>query len=224
VAVLLLGALLMGWGVHYLLENGNCSSTGYVSYGPVPTCHGQEGLYITSVFFLGPALAVVGWGLARISGIFATTVCVAWGVGLGTILLDPNAGSGAKASGLVGAVIFAALTVYSVYRTIRKRRQPTPVLPTTGSPATGLAGAGLADTGAGLAGTGLAGTAGPLTSSASAVPAMPSTGPPVWHGPAASNGPEDPLDKIARLAQLRDSGALTQEEFDREKAKLLGQL
>lgn len=171
VAVLLLGALLMGWGVHYLLENGNCSSTGYVSYGPVPTCHGQEGLYITSVFFLGPALALVGWGLARISGIFATTVCVAWGVGLGTILLDPNAGSGAKASGLVGAIIFAALTVYSVYRTIRKRRQPTPVLPTTVLPTTGLPSPG-------SAATGLAGTAGPLTPGPSAVPAMPGTGSP----------------------------------------------
>jgi hypothetical protein len=29
---------------------------------------------------------------------------------------------------------------------------------------------------------------------------------------------------IAKLAQLRDSGALTEEEFQREKAELLGQM
>ena len=32
------------------------------------------------------------------------------------------------------------------------------------------------------------------------------------------------LDTIARLAQLRDSGAITEAEFEREKAKLLDQL
>jgi hypothetical protein len=149
------------------------------------------------------------------------------GAGLGTIALDPNAGSGTKAGGLVGAVIFAALTVYSVYRTIRKRRQPTPALATTGLPTTGLPATGLPATGpaaTALADTALASTAGPLTSSPSAVPAMSGTDSLAWHGLAASDGPEDPLDKIARLAQLRDSGALTQEEFDREKTRLLGQL
>ena len=34
----------------------------------------------------------------------------------------------------------------------------------------------------------------------------------------------DPLDKIAKLAELRKSGALTEDEFNREKAKLLGEL
>ncbi len=31
----------------------------------------------------------------------------------------------------------------------------------------------------------------------------------------------DPLDRIAKLAQLRDSGALTNEEYETQKAKLL---
>jgi uncharacterized protein YnzC (UPF0291/DUF896 family) len=34
----------------------------------------------------------------------------------------------------------------------------------------------------------------------------------------------DPLDRIAKLAQLRDSGALTNEEFEAQKAKLLAEM
>jgi hypothetical protein len=34
----------------------------------------------------------------------------------------------------------------------------------------------------------------------------------------------DPLGTIARLAQLRDAGAITGAEFEREKAKLLDQI
>jgi hypothetical protein len=34
----------------------------------------------------------------------------------------------------------------------------------------------------------------------------------------------DALDKIAKLTELRDKGALTEDEFSREKAKLLAEL
>ena len=34
--LMLLGVALIGYGTHYLARNGSCSSTGYVSYGPVP--------------------------------------------------------------------------------------------------------------------------------------------------------------------------------------------
>jgi hypothetical protein len=54
------------------------------------------------------------------------------------------------------------------------------------------------------------------------------------HPPAASPEPvsvqpmrtatPDPLDRIAKLAQLRDSGALTDEEFEAQKAKLLAEM
>jgi len=36
-----------------------------------------------------------------------------------------------------------------------------------------------------------------------------------------SNKPKDALDQLERLNKLRESGALTQEEFDAQKAKLL---
>jgi hypothetical protein len=33
---MLVGVALIGYGAHYLIRNGNCSSTGYTEYGPVP--------------------------------------------------------------------------------------------------------------------------------------------------------------------------------------------
>lgn len=41
--------------------------------------------------------------------------------------------------------------------------------------------------------------------------------------PAVAPPNEDPLDRLAKLARLRDSGALTEAEFEREKAKILSQ-
>jgi hypothetical protein len=40
--------------------------------------------------------------------------------------------------------------------------------------------------------------------------------------PAAAAPAEDPLDKLEKLGRLRDSGVLTQEEFDEQKSALLG--
>jgi hypothetical protein len=41
---------------------------------------------------------------------------------------------------------------------------------------------------------------------------------------AAAKASGDALDKIAKLAKLRDQGALTNDEFNREKSKLLSEL
>jgi hypothetical protein len=46
---------------------------------------------------------------------------------------------------------------------------------------------------------------------------------PVSVQPAGATS-QDPLDRIAKLAQLRDSGALTNEEFEAQKAKLLAEM
>jgi hypothetical protein len=40
---------------------------------------------------------------------------------------------------------------------------------------------------------------------------------------AASAPPPDPIEQLERLARLRDSGALTEEEFQAQKARLLGE-
>jgi membrane protease subunit (stomatin/prohibitin family) len=42
--------------------------------------------------------------------------------------------------------------------------------------------------------------------------------------PAAAPAPaaEDPIEKLAKLGELRDKGVLTEAEFEEQKAKLLG--
>jgi hypothetical protein len=45
---------------------------------------------------------------------------------------------------------------------------------------------------------------------------------PAVEQPQAATPPADPADEIARLAQLHDQGALTDEEFAAAKAKALG--
>lgn len=195
-ALMLLGVALIGYGSHYLIRNGSCSSTGYTSYGPVPKCSGAEALYIMSVFFLGPGLALVGWLMSRTWGWLWPLVCVGLAVGLGTIKIDKAAASGAKSLGLILGFCFFALAVLSVTLSVRKRRHPKP--PTLPNPGT----ASLSPVPVGLA------------FHQPVADAAPAVGPPT----------EDPLDRIAKLAQLRDSGALTEAEFEREKAKILSQM
>jgi Short C-terminal domain len=206
--LMLVGVALIGYGSHYLIRNGNCSSTGYVAYGPVPKCGGAEGLYITSVFFLGPALALVGWLLARTWGWLWPLVCVSLAAGLATIKIDSTAPSGAKSLGLILGVCFGALAVLSVTLTVRKRLRPKP--PTLSDPGIARAGPAVPDAGAGISSSA-------SSSFASYQPVA---------DPARSTGPpsEDPLDRLAKLAQLRDSGALTEAEFDSQKAKILSQM
>ena len=207
-ALMLLGVALIGYGAHYVIRNGNCSGTGYTSYGPVPRCSGAEGLYITSVFFLGPALAVVGWLMSRTWGWLWPLVCLSLAAGLGSIKIDSAAASGAKSLGLVLGVCFLALAVLAVTLRVRKRLRPDP--PTLPGPGQVGVGPALLDAGTGTLPEAPAGFA---------------TYQPVADTPPTTAPPsQDPLDRIAKLAQLRDSGALTEAEFEREKAKILSQM
>jgi Short C-terminal domain len=135
-------------------------------------------------------------------------VCVSLAVGLATIRIDSTAPSGAKSLGLILGVCFGALAVLSVTLTVRKRLRPKP--PTLPNPGTARAGPAVLDTGTGTSASGPSSFA----SHQPVADAVRSTGPPS----------EDPLDRLAKLAQLRDSGALTEAEFDSQKAKILSQM
>jgi hypothetical protein len=52
-------------------------------------------------------------------------------------------------------------------------------------------------------------------------PAQPSAPPPPPAAPDATSSGSDRIAQLKELAGLRDSGALTQEEFDKEKARIL---
>ena len=213
VVLMLLGVALIGYGTHYLAKNGNCSSTGYVSYGPVPKCSGGEALYIISTFVLGPGLALVGWTFAQIDGVLWPAVCVSAGAGL--ITLQADAAPGTQSFGVVGGILFFALAVLSVILTVRKRLRPKPAAHGPASPPSPAGAAGLAG----------APALSMPPAAAGSQPGGPQPGGPRFGGPQPAGAPaQDPLDRIAKLAQLRDSGALTNEEFEAQKAKLLGEI
>ena len=114
VMVMLLGVALIGYGAHYLIQNGTCPGTAPVA------CGGGEGPYTLSVFFLGPALAVAGWRLARLWGALWPTVCIALGVGLVTIRTGQGATAVAKAFGPVAGTCFLAFALASVVSAVRR--------------------------------------------------------------------------------------------------------
>jgi hypothetical protein len=213
-ALMLLGVALIGYGTHYLARNGTCSGTGYSQVGPVPTCSGPEALYITATFFAGPALALAGWMMAQLWGWLWPAVCICAGVGLATIELDSSASSGARSFGLVAGVPFFALAVVSVIRTWRKRKREQAAL--ANSPLAQAYQVGQAARPA-QAGLPVASARAPIRSAGDYLPVTDQI--PVMSGPTS-----DPLETIAKLAQLRDSGALTEAEYEREKAKLLRQI
>jgi hypothetical protein len=221
VALMLLGAAMIGWGAHYLTINGTCSSTGYVSYGPVPKCSGGEFFYITATFFAGPAVALVGWGYAQIFSLLWPLVCLATGAGMITIRLDQNAATGSAAFGLAAGIVFFALAVVSGVVTVRNRRRGK----TRGAVVPGVGAVSAGSPGGPLITPGSSSFTGPAQGHLN----TPAPGPVDFGGltddsPSAGAAGMDPLDRIAKLAQLRDSGALTNEEFEREKAKLLSQM
>jgi hypothetical protein len=120
-ALMVLGAVLVGYGAHYLIQNGNCSSTGYASAGTVPRCGGGEGLSTLSVFVLGPALAVGGWWLGRLWGALWPATGIALGAGLITIGANPGVTAITKTFGLVAGACCLALALASVGRAVHKR-------------------------------------------------------------------------------------------------------
>ncbi|MCK6209148.1 SHOCT domain-containing protein [Georgenia sp. EYE_87] len=52
----------------------------------------------------------------------------------------------------------------------------------------------------------------------------PQVGGPQWHPPPPASPVPDPIDQVRRLADLRDSGVISEEEYQARKNKLLGDI
>jgi hypothetical protein len=129
VMVMVLGAALIGYGAHYLIQNGACSPAGHTPAGPAPACGGGgEGPYTLLVLVLGPALAVAGWRLGRLRGALWPATCIALGAGLVTIRVGPGATAVAKAFGPVAGTCFLGFALASAAaiaaRRLRARTSP----------------------------------------------------------------------------------------------------
>lgn len=235
---------MLGVGLHHMVATGTCSSTGYSSnYGPVPYCPKGTGWWFLFLFG-GILLVIIG---AFVSGgssvaLLVPAIFLAIGIGALTVGFDAHASSGTKTFGFIfgGAffvcgLIWALLVAGSGLRKLSTKRQTAPAFstPTTSTLlAAGASSAPAASSAFGATATTSAfGTAetqpdailGAYTAGSSA--STPGLGPtPATSTSYGSQPTGDALDKIAKLSELHKSGALTDDEFNREKAKLLGEL
>jgi hypothetical protein len=238
VALLLFSAVLVGFGIHHLVRTGSCSSTGYSSYGPVPHCPTGTAWWI--LLLIGGIFGTIVGGLIAASGaiLIVPAVFTAIGAGAFTVGFDSAASSGTKTFGLIFGGCFLAFglipLLYIAARGLRNlggappgyatsAAPPATTLPTASSsvfegpePASPFGEPSKPDAilGAYAAGTGTRPAPAPSAPLSFSSPA-PS---------ASSSSTPDAIDKLAKLAELRDRGALTEDEFNREKAKLLADI
>jgi hypothetical protein len=247
VAVLLFGAVLFGVGLHHLIATGTCSSTGYSSdLGPVPRCPKGTGWWMLFLF-AGVFMAVIGGLVSGGSSVLLIipTVFSAIGVGALTVAFDKNVASGSKTFGLIFGGVFALMglipALVIAVGALRKlgrggRASPTglragapPSSSSLGSAAAVNAFGGATSQPDAILGAYAAAPTAPTAPSAPTATSPSLTTPAPLAPPVAPAAPrsaaqDDVLEKIAKLAELHKSGALTDEEFAREKSKLLAEL
>jgi hypothetical protein len=246
IALVLFAAVIEGVGIHHLIRTGTCSSTGYIgNLGPVQKCPAGTGAWIG--FLIGGIfLVLIGGFLSAPAGLRLIIPAIFCAIGFGslTVAFDKAASSGSKTFGLIfgacfaiSGVIPALLMGWSGVKRLgrsagasraparsRATSPPVTLVPTVAAGPRAVAAAGLGATDAAAAFGGVLEKPDAILSAynapsdpAAASPSAPST-------PTGSAPRGDVFDKIAKLAALHTSGALTDEEFQREKAKLLGEL
>jgi hypothetical protein len=208
-----------------LLETGTCASgnTPYVIRHPCPPGTGSAILLLMAGIFA----ALIGAGLFAARGTPSwakdrphrvSTFSVTWGIGftvtgavsLITALGNDSLGQGGQLGGLIVGITFLVMGVpallfalWSLVSSLGSRNErPMATATSLGS------GGGTVSTGA------FEGFATPAPRPASGFGNV---------APTVSTSEGNRIAKLQTLAELRKSGALTQQEFEREKARLLGE-
>ena len=202
--------VLLDNGLFHLVRTGSCGSNGtYVSYRPCPPGTGGHILSLIGGIFgaligiglyaargkAGGAVSSAGLGVIMWSLLFVT---IAGSIAYAAYGPGNTDSSGAKTTAIILGVLFVPMGL-----------APLPFA---------LKGRGKAKQLVQLSTTGF---------STSVVPpfATPYARPPSPRPAAAPAAvAEDPLEKIAKLGQLRDRGLLTPEEFEAQKKRLLGEV
>lgn len=207
VALLLFSAVLLGVGIHHVLLTGTCSSTGYSAhYGPVPTCPSGTGAWFAFVFG-GIIGAIAGALMAGSSALVFAGVFGAIGLGSLSTLLNSGIPSGQKIFGaifggcfaLVGAGAAAAV-INSAWSAVRSPNRASASKMPRPAPAT-------------VFGT---------PEASSAFGALSQQQDPILSAYEASR--TAPVQELTKLADLHQKGALTDVEFAKAKANLLGRI
>jgi hypothetical protein len=231
-----LGALaLFELSLVHLLETGTCASGGpYVSARQCPSGTGAwiAGLtlsifvgLIASLVFVATARGKVGWGSIMFGAFFTVTAFVA---GYAALFDDQAASApGAQLGGLIVAGVFLPMGLIPLalgIKALQVSRREGGLFSAAGHAVerrfSGLGGGDPKPPGAVPDLGGSPPAPAPPRSAATTTP--PST----WRMPTTPSaaGKIDPLDQLAKLAELRKSGVLTEAEFQAQKAKLLGEV
>jgi hypothetical protein len=236
-----LGALaLFELSLVHLLETGTCASGGpYVSARQCPSGTGAwiAGLtlsifvgLIASLVFVATARGKVGWGSIMFGAFFTVTAFVA---GYAALFDDQAASApGAQLGGLIVAGVFLPMGLIPLalgIKALQVSRREGGLFSAAGHAVerrfSGLGGGDPKPPGAvpDLGGSPPAPAPPRPTPPRSAATTTP---PSTWRMPTTPSaaGKIDPLDQLAKLAELRKSGVLTEAEFQAQKAKLLGEV
>ena len=200
-----------------LLEIGTCASgnTPFEISRPCPEGVGTDMLLLTGSIFAGLIGAAIfafrgdpPWGRRRASAGFFGLGAMAWGIFftatgatmLYTALNNDTVGEDGELGGMIVGVTFlvmgAPVLLFALWNSIKGLSSPRDESP--------VAAAG------GMSGLGSMGGSSMKWGSASG-------------GTASATGGGDAIGKIERLQKLRESGAINDAEFEREKAKVLAQ-
>ncbi len=232
VGILLFTGVLMGVGIHHLVGTGTCSSTGYAAnYGPVPYCPSGTGWWI-GFLFIGIIGGIVGGFMAggSTAGLINGAIFTAIGVGSFTVVFDKHASSKAFAAvfggcfAVVGGIILL-FVLASVFRSARPASAAVRSKPRTRSAPGGAATSAFGRPGNDadpIMGAYAAGHSGGATATLSGTGLSNSSVVDSGLGGVSADATGSGLDSLSKLADLHQSGALTDDEFAREKAKLLG--
>jgi hypothetical protein len=209
-AVAGVSVVLFDSGLFHLVRTPTCGTTGTYVSRPCPPGTAGHILSLIGGIFGG----LIGIGLFAARGRKGSlTGSIGIGVIMWSLLFVTAAGSiaysaygpgnrdssAAKTTSIILGVIFLPLGLAPLPFAIggRRKAQQFVQLSTTGFPTSGVPGFG----------------------------APPYVRPPTPRPPTpAAPAQEDPLEKIARLGQLRDRGLLTPEEFEAQKKRLLGEV
>jgi hypothetical protein len=222
----------------HLLETGTCASGGpYVAARQCPSGTGAwiAGLtlsifvgLISSLVFVATARGKVGWGSIMFGAFFTVTAVVA---GYAALFDDQAASApGAQLGGLIVAGVFVPMGLIPLVlgiKALQVSRREGGLLSAAGHAVerriSGLGGGDPKPPGAVPDLGGSRPAPAPARPTAPRPP-VPTTPPTTWQmpaRPATAEAKADPLDQLAKLAELRKSGVLTEAEFQAQKAKLL---
>jgi hypothetical protein len=232
------GIVLFNVKLVALLETGTCASgnTPYQIAQPCPEGTGTDMLLLTASIFAGLIGAGLfafrgdppwGSGKGRMTGMFGFGT-FAWGiffsstgaVCLAKALTDDSLSAGSDLGAKIVGITFLvmglpalAIALWGLVQGIFSPRDERPAAATAGGAATG-----------GIGGVG--GMMSRMTAGLGQARAAQQLGARMPWGPGGGGGKKssgDAIGKLERLQKLRESGAINDKEFEREKAKILAE-